>query len=177
MRWGQLFCFEGFTVLWRGLVIRRGAVTGLCVLNTAPLRGVSKATLLTSCAVDTKLELMSRLQKAVGRGTGKLQRKLEARRFPPLWRRQCFGENPAQKWRINTRHWKVSLECCSEPHNVSVQRSQQRGHREGVLCCCCCCFFSTLKLGVTQQVGWKRMLFNLPEAVNPARFSFPAPGV
>lgn len=166
MRLGQLFCFVGFT----GGGIRRGAIIGPCVLKAAHLRRVSKATLLTSCAMDTKPELLSRLQEAVGRGTGTLQGKLEARRLPPLRRRLCIGENPTQKWRINTRHWKVSLECCSEPHNVTVQRSQQQG-LQGRL------FLNTLKLGVTHQVGWKRMLFNLPEAVNPAGFSFPAPGV
>lgn len=74
--------------------------------------------------------------QAVGRGTGKLQRKLEAPGLPPSRRRQCTGKNPTQKLHINTIHWKINLECCSElalspphtpsPPNVSVRGASSR---------------------------------------------------
>lgn len=115
---------------------------------------------------ETKwLGWVSRCAEAVGRGTGKLQRKLETNRLPPSRTRQCTGENPTRKWHINTRHWKINLELCSEPHNVSVQRSLQQGGF----------FKNTLEFGVTQQVMWKCTLFNLPEAAKPAGFGFSAP--
>lgn len=42
--------------------------------------------------------------EAVGRGTGKLQRKLEAHRLPPSRTRQCTGKNATQRRHINTSH-------------------------------------------------------------------------
>lgn len=80
----------------------------------------------------------------LGRGTGKLQRKLQARRLPLSRTGQGTGENPLQKQHTDTRYWKINLELCSESHSISFQENQQQGLTAS--------FENTLKFGVNQRV-------------------------
>lgn len=130
------------------VVIRRWAVVVFASWRLFAWRFYSHAAYLCTYAVDTEpnnyirlkmknsfprhlktkwLGWVSRFAEAMGRGTGKFQRKLETSRLPPSRTRQPAGESPTQKWHTNTSHRQINLEFCSEFHNVFRGISSRKG--------------------------------------------------